>query len=44
MRRLAESRLKSNGPLTLLDTAGLMSDTYRRLALQHNLRIDGRQA
>ena len=42
LRRLAKSRLKSNGPLTLLDTAGLVSDTYRRLALQHNLRIESR--
>lgn len=42
LRRLAKSRLRSNGPLTLLDTAGLVSDTYRRLALQHNLRIESR--
>ena len=31
-----------NNPLTLLDTAGLVSDTYRRLAQQHNLRIESR--
>lgn len=42
LRRLAKSRLRSNGPLTLLDTAGLVSDTYRRLASQHNLRIESR--
>ena len=42
LRRLAKSRLRSNGPLTLLDTAGLVSDTYRRLALQHNLQIESR--
>jgi RNA polymerase sigma factor (TIGR02999 family) len=42
LRRLAKSRLRSNGPLTLLDTAGLVSDTYRRLALQHNLHIESR--
>jgi RNA polymerase sigma factor (TIGR02999 family) len=42
LRRLAKSRLRSNGPLTLLDTAGLVSDTYRRLALQHNLKIESR--
>lgn len=42
LRRLARSRLRAHGPLTLLDTAGLVSDTYRRLALQHNLRIESR--
>ena len=42
LRRLARARLRSNGPLTLLDTAGLVSDTYRRLALQHNLHIESR--
>src|ERR1700733_10584654 len=42
LRGLARARLRSNGPLTLLDTAGLVSDTYRRLALQHNLRIESR--
>ncbi len=42
LRRLAKARLRSNGPLTLLDTAGLVSDTYRRLALQHNLHIESR--
>lgn len=42
LRRLARARLRSNGPLTLLDTAGLVSDTYRRLALQQNLRIQSR--
>jgi RNA polymerase sigma factor (TIGR02999 family) len=40
--RLARARLRSNGPLTLLDTSGLVSDTYRRLAAQHNLRIESR--
>src|SRR5260370_36025797 len=42
LRGLARARLRSNGPLTLLDTAGLVSDTYRRLALQHNLHIENR--
>ena len=42
LRRLAKARLRSNGPLTLLDTAGLVSDTYKRLALQHNLQIESR--
>jgi RNA polymerase sigma factor (TIGR02999 family) len=42
LRRLARARLRSNGPLTLLDTAGLVSDTYRRLAVQHNLHIESR--
>ena len=42
LRRLARARLRSSGPLTLLDTAGLVSDTYRRLAVQHNLRIENR--
>jgi RNA polymerase sigma factor (TIGR02999 family) len=42
LRGLARARLRSNGPLTLLDTAGLVSDTYKRLALQHNLRIESR--
>jgi RNA polymerase sigma factor (TIGR02999 family) len=42
LRGLARARLRSSGPLTLLDTAGLVSDTYRRLALQHNLKIESR--
>ncbi len=42
LRRLARARLRSNGPLTLLDTVGLVSDTYQRLALQHNLHIESR--
>ncbi len=42
LRRLAKARLRSSGPLTLLDTAGLVSDTYRRLAMQHNLHIESR--
>lgn len=42
LRSLARARLRSNGPLTLLDTAGLVSDTYRRLAQQHNLHIESR--
>ncbi len=42
LRRLAHARLRSNGPLTLLETSGLVSDTYRRLAAQHNLRIESR--
>lgn len=42
LRRLARARLRSNGPLTLLDTVGLVSDTFQRLALQHNLHIESR--
>ena len=42
LRRLARSRLRSSAPLTLLDTSGLVGDTYRRLAQQHNLKIDSR--
>jgi RNA polymerase sigma factor (TIGR02999 family) len=42
LRGLARARLRSNGPLTLLDTTGLVSDTYRRLAVQHNLHIESR--
>ncbi len=42
LRRLARARLRSNGPLTLLDTTGLVSDTFRRLAAQHNLHIENR--
>jgi RNA polymerase sigma factor (TIGR02999 family) len=42
LRRLARARLRSSAPLTLLDTSGLVSDTYRRLAQQHNLKIENR--
>lgn len=42
LRGLARARLRSNGPLTLLDTAGLVSDTYRRLAQQQDLHIESR--
>lgn len=42
LRRLAKARLRSNGPLTLLDTTGLVSDTYRRLAMQQGLHIESR--
>ena len=42
LRQLARARLRSSGPLTLLDTAGLVSDTYKRLAVQHNLKIENR--
>jgi RNA polymerase sigma factor (TIGR02999 family) len=42
LRKMARARLRSNGPLTLLDTAGLVGDTYRRLASQHNLHIESR--
>jgi RNA polymerase sigma factor (TIGR02999 family) len=42
LRRLARSRLRTQGPLTLLDTTGLVSDTYRRLAMQHGLHIESR--
>src|SRR5262249_27214282 len=37
--KLARARLRSSGPFTLLDTAGLVSDTYKRLAQQHHLQI-----
>ncbi len=40
LRGLARARLRSNGPLTLLDTSGLVSDTYRRLAAQHDLSFE----
>jgi RNA polymerase sigma factor (TIGR02999 family) len=42
LRRLARARLRSNGPLTLLDTVGLVSATFQRLVLQHNLHIESR--
>ena len=42
LRRLAKARLRSSGPITLLDTSGLVSDTYKRLALQHGLQIASR--
>lgn len=42
LRQLAKARLKSSGPLTLLDTAGLVSDTYQRLAQRHDLQISDR--
>jgi RNA polymerase sigma factor (TIGR02999 family) len=42
LRRLAKARLRSSGPLTLLDTTDLVGDTYKRLALQHNLKIENR--
>ncbi len=42
LRILARARLRASGPLTLLDTAGLVSDTYKRLAMQQDLRIENR--
>jgi len=42
LRRLAKARLRSSGPLTLLETTDLVGDTYKRLALQHNLKIESR--
>ena len=42
LRGLARARLRSSGPLTLLDTADLVGDTYRRLAAQHDLKIESR--
>lgn len=42
LRRLARYRLRSSAPLTLLDTSGLVSDTYRRLAQQHGLKVESR--
>jgi RNA polymerase sigma factor (TIGR02999 family) len=42
LRGLARARLRSSGPLTLLDTSDLVGDTYRRLALQHDLKIESR--
>lgn len=42
LRQLARSRLRASGPLTLLDTSGLVSDTYQRLVQQKNLRIESR--
>jgi RNA polymerase sigma factor (TIGR02999 family) len=40
--KLARARLRSSGPFTLLDTAGLVSDCYKRLAQQHHLQIKSR--
>ncbi len=40
--KLARARLRSSGPFTLLDTAGLVSDTYKRLAQQHHLQMRSR--
>jgi RNA polymerase sigma factor (TIGR02999 family) len=42
LRLLAKARLRSSGPLTLLDTAGLVSDTYGRLVQQHGLQMGSR--
>jgi RNA polymerase sigma factor (TIGR02999 family) len=42
LRRLAKARLRSSGPLTLLDTAGLVGDTYQRLAQLRGLKIENR--
>jgi RNA polymerase sigma factor (TIGR02999 family) len=42
LRKLAKARLRSSGPFTLLDTAGLVSDTYKRLAERPNLEIKSR--
>ena len=42
LHRLARARIRSSGPMTLLDTTGLVSDTYRRLVSQHDLAIDSR--
>jgi len=42
LHQLARSRLRASGPLTLLDTAGLVSDTYQRLVRQKNLQIVSR--
>jgi RNA polymerase sigma factor (TIGR02999 family) len=42
LRRLAKARLRSSGPLTLLDTAGLVGDMYQRLSQLHHLKLDNR--
>ena len=42
LRVLAKARLRSSAPLTLLDTTDLVSETYKRLALQYNLQIESR--
>ena len=42
LRRMARARLRSSAPLTLLDTAGLVSDTYKRLAQQQGLKLENR--
>ena len=34
--------MRSSAPLTLLDTAGLVSDTYKRLAQQQGLKLESR--
>lgn len=42
LRQLARSRLRVNRQLTLLDTAGLVSDAYARLARIGHLRVESR--
>jgi RNA polymerase sigma factor (TIGR02999 family) len=42
LRRMARRHIRSSAPLTLLDTSGLVSDTWRRLAAQRHLSIDNR--
>lgn len=42
LRQLARARLRVSGPLTLLDTAGLVNDAYARLAGYKQLRVESR--
>src|SRR3569833_2436462 len=42
LRQMARARLRVSGPLTLLDTAGLVSDTYMRLSRRGGRRGGGR--
>jgi RNA polymerase sigma factor (TIGR02999 family) len=42
LRQMARARLRSSGPLTLLDTSGLVSDTFKRLSQRKDLNIESR--
>ncbi len=42
LRQMARARLRASGPLTLLDTSGLVSDTYKRLSQRKDLQIESR--
>ncbi len=42
LKQLARARLRASGPLTLLDTTGLVNDAYMRLAGAGHLRVNDR--
>jgi RNA polymerase sigma factor (TIGR02999 family) len=42
LKQLARARLRASGPLTLLDTTGLVNDAYMRLAGAGQLRVNDR--